>query len=194
MLLANSDLISRRPAQLYYSVLPFLPSNTYLARQYPTPRGCISVLTGRENSWTLSLFTLPGGTVTAFAPGGDMFAVGRKNGIHIYNSNGLLNSSIGTMSSMDYTPYFAAFTEDGGGVVVVSVDSDWFDPEVSYQIEKFDLVKQNGQICRTTPRDDRYPIKLSEYGSYVAFAEHKNRDTRICIWKTDGSDDISILS
>ncbi len=33
---------------------------------------------------------------------------------------------------------------------------------------------------------------MLEYGSYVAFAEHKNRDTWICIWQNDDSDDISI--
>src|SRR5260221_7182070 len=190
MLLANSDLISRHPAQLYYSVLPFLPCDTYLARQYPTPRGCISVLTGRENSWPPSLFTLPQGHVAAFAPSGNMFAVGREDEIQIYNaSNGLLNSSITTIST-DHIPCLAAFTEDGCRVVVVSSDQSY--PKVSYQIEKFDLVKQNRQIYRTTPHDDLYPLQLSEYGSYVAFAEHKNRDTRICIWKTDGGDDTSI--
>src|SRR5258708_3270865 len=116
MLLANSDIISRRPAQLYYSVLPFLPSDTYLARQYPVPRGCISVVTGRESSWPPSLFTLPWGCVAAFAPGGHMFAVGRWDGIHIYDaSNGLLNSSIRKMGSTDYYPCFAAFTENGCG-------------------------------------------------------------------------------
>src|SRR5258708_4263629 len=200
MLLANSDLISR-PAQLYYSVLPFLPSDTYLARQYPTPRGCISVRTGRENCWPPSLFTLSGGTVTAFAPGGHLFAVGREDGIHIYNaSNGLLNSSIRTTSSMDYTPYLATFTEAGCGVVVVSSECGVVnafsssDGKLSYQIEKFDLVKQNGQICRTTPRHDLYRLKLSEYGSYVAFADNEDRDTRICIWKTDDGEDIGIPS
>src|SRR5258708_21123662 len=194
MLLANSDLISRRPAQLYYGVLPFLPSDTYLARQYPISRGCISVLIGRENSWTPSLFMLPGGTVTAFAPGGRMFAVGREDGVHIYDaSTGLLNSSIRTMSSMKYTPYSAAFTEDECGVVVVSSVRSDGDRKRSCQIEKFELVKQNGRVCRTTPHDSRYPLILSECGSYVAFAEHKNNDTRICIWKTDGGDDISIL-
>ncbi len=122
-----------------------------------------------------------------------MLAVGREDGIHIYNaSNGLLNSSIRTMSSKDYTPYLAAFTEDECGVVVVSSHRSYPNLKFSYQVEKFDLVKQNGQICRITSPDDFYPLKLSEYGSYVAFAEHKNRDTRICIWKTDGGDDISI--
>src|SRR5258708_19895162 len=144
MLLANSDLISRHPAQLYYSVLPFLPSDTCLAR-YPTPRGCISVLTGRENSWLPTLFTLAWSledTVITFAPGGHMFAVGHEDGIHIYNaSNGLLNSSIGT-SCMGYRPLSAAFTEDGCGVVVVLHD-DWTD---RWKIERFDLVTQNSQI------------------------------------------------
>src|SRR5258708_2033681 len=188
MLLANSDLISWLPTQLYYSVLPFLPSDTYLSRQYSTPRGCISVLEGRENSWTLLLFTLPRGELTAFAPGGHMFAIGREDGIHIYNaSNGLLNRSI---SSMGYEPRLAAFTKDECGVVVVS--SEWSDHKVSYHIKKFDLVKQNSPICRTTPHNDRYPLELSEYGSYVAFAERKNMDARICIWRTDGGNDTSI--
>ena len=189
MLLANSDHISRCPTQLYYSVLPFLPSDTYLARKYPAPRGSISVVTGRESSWPPSLFTLPYGGVAAFSPGGRMFAVGREDGIHIYDaSNGLLNSSIRSMGSTDHSPFFAAFTEDGCGVVVVS--RDWKSSQrVSYRIETFDLVQQSGQICQTTPDDDDYPLKLSEYGSYVAFAR---RDARICIWKTDGGDDLSI--
>src|SRR5258708_8702225 len=186
MFLANSHIISRHPAQLYYSVLPFLPSDTYLARQYPAPTGCISVLTGRGNSWTSLLFKLPRG-VAAFAPGGHMLAVRCADRIHIYDaSNGLVNSSIRITGSTDDT-IAAAFTKDGFGVIVVSMQ-----PKFSFCIEKFDLVKRNGQICRTSPRDDRYPLKLSEYGSYVAFPELKDKDTRICIWKTDGSDDISI--
>src|SRR5258708_8534833 len=187
MFLANSHIISRHPAQLYYSVLPFLPSDTYLARQYPAPTGCISVLTGRGNSWTSLQFTLPRGRVAAFAPGSHMLAVRHEDEIHIYDaSNGLLNSSIRITGSA-YDTIAAAFTKDGFGVIVVSMQ-----PKLSYCIEKFDLVKRNGQISRTFPRDDRYPLKLSEYGSYVAFPEHKDEDTRICIWKTDGSDDISI--
>ncbi len=122
-----------------------------------------------------------------------MFVVGRQDGIDLYNaSNGLLNSSIIKPSSTDYryNPRFAAFTEDGCGIVVVSVK--WSRNVPYYRIEKFDL-KQNGQIYRTIPRDgaDSH-LKLSEYGSYVAVAEHKNKDIRIRIWKTDGSDDISI--
>ena len=195
MILANSDIISRHPAQLYYSALPFLPSDTYLARQYPAPRGCISVLAGRENSWTPILFTLPG-DVAAFAPGGHMITVGSEDGIQIYNaSNGLLNSSIERISSMDYIPCSAAFTEDGSGVVVVLKDQYLLphgNRKVSYQIEKFDLVKQSGRVWRTTQYNDWFPLKLSEHGSYIAFSEHENSDARICIWKTDGSDDISI--
>src|SRR5258708_35354876 len=98
MILANSDIISQYPSQLYYLALPFLPSDTYLARQYPTPRGCISFLTGQEDSWTPLLFTLPQG-MAAFAPGGHMVAVARiwtyGDKIQIYNaSNRLLDSSI----------------------------------------------------------------------------------------------------
>src|SRR5258708_34619231 len=186
MILANSDIISQYPAQLYYSALPFLPSDTYLARQYATPRGCISVVIGRENSWTPLLFMLPQG-VAAFAPGGHMVAVApwTAHKIQIYNaSNGLLDSSIKRISST--FPDLVAFTEDGSGVVVVSSDFGR-----SYEIEKFNLVKQSSHICRTTQLENR-SLKLSEYGSYVAFSEHKDRDTRVCIWKTDGSDDISI--
>src|SRR5258708_24788669 len=189
MILANSDVISRYPAQLYYSVLPLLPSDTYVARQYPTPRGCISVVSGRENSWSPLLFTLPEGKVAAFAPGGHMVAVISAEGIEIYNaSNGLLNSGVSTDIEFLHS---AAFTEDGSEVVVVSMEFTVFlPPQVSYRIAKFNLVKQTDQIWQTTPRDDRYPLTLSEYGSYVAFPEHQ--DSRICIQKTDGSDHISI--
>src|SRR5258708_9413915 len=189
MILANSDMISRYPAQLYYSALPFLPSDTYVARQYPTPRGCISVVSGRENSWSPLLFTLPEGKVAAFAPGGHMVAVISAEGIEIYNaSNGLLNSGVSTDIEFLHS---AAFTEDGSEVVVVSMEFTVFlPPQVSYRIAKFNLVKQTDQIWQTTPRDDRYPLTLSEYGSYVAFPEHQ--DSRICIQKTDGSDHISI--
>src|SRR5258708_10608784 len=79
-------------------------------------------------------------------------------------------------------PRCVGFTEEGCGGVVVSYGCE---------IEKFNLVKQSSQICRTTQLEKR-SLKLSEYGSYVAFSEHKDRDTRVCIWKTDASDDISI--
>src|SRR5258708_40327894 len=78
------------------------------------------------------------------------------------------------------------FTEDVSGVVV-----DFSRSGCPYEIEKFDLVKQSSQICRTAQLENT-SLKLSEYGSYVAFSEHKDRDTRVCIWKTDDSDDISI--
>src|SRR5258708_3621707 len=186
MILANSDMISRYPAQLYYSALPLLPSDAYVARQYPTPRGCISVASGRENSWTPLLFTLPHRSMAVFAPGGHMVAVISHEEIQIYNaSNGLLNSSIPHRSNPQHS---AAFAEDGSEVVVVS-ESGSVHP-VFYRIAKFNLVKQTGQNWQTTPRDDRYPLTLSEYGSYVAFPEHQ--DSRICIRKTDGSDHISI--
>src|SRR5258708_576015 len=195
MIVANSDLISRYPAQLYYSALPFLPSETYLARQYPIPRGGISVVTGRENSWTPLLFTLPqlGDVAAAFSPRGHMVAVASLPGvIQIHNaSNGLLNSSIRSISSARYHPSSAAFTKDGSGVVVVLSPSAWLVLEFSHQILKFNLVKQSGQICRT-PCSGHYPPKLSEYGSYVAFPESKNGDTWIRIRRTDGGEDISI--
>src|SRR5258708_32419133 len=74
MILANSDIISQYPSQLYYSALPFLPRDTYLARQYLTPRGCISVVAGQEISWTPVRFTLPRGAA-AFPPGGHLVVV-----------------------------------------------------------------------------------------------------------------------
>ncbi len=190
MILANSDMISRYPAQLYYSALPLLPSDTYVARQYPTLRGCISVVSGRENSWPPLLFTLPEGEAAAFTPGGHMVAVVSHGEIQIYNaSNGLLNSSISTDIGL---PHSAVFTEDGSEVVVVSEEHTpvFLRLRASYRIAKFNFVKQTGQNWQTTPRDDRYPLALSEYGSYIAFPEHQ--DSRICIRKIDGSDYISI--
>src|SRR5258708_8194157 len=97
------------------------------------------------------------------------FVVGREDGIDLYNaSNGLLNSSIRKPSSTDhrYSPRFAAFTEDGCGVVVVSVERS---RGVLYRrIEKFDLV-QHGQIYRTTPRGGAaYHLKLSEYEPHLS--------------------------
>src|SRR5258708_16635130 len=107
MILANSDMISRNPAQLYYSALPLLPSDTYVARQYPTPRGCISVVSGRENSWTPLLFTLPLGRTAVFAPGGHIVAVISHEEIQIYNSsNGLLNNSIPPIHLVPHPPPF----------------------------------------------------------------------------------------
>src|SRR5258708_23150339 len=181
MILANSDMISWYPAQLYYSALPFLPSDTYLARRYPTPRGCISVVAGRENSWTPLLFTLPQGAA-AFALGGHMVAVAPwtapdDDKIQIYNaSNGLLDSSIKRVSST--FPDLVAFTEDGSGVVVVSSDFGR-----SYEIEKFNLVKQSSHICRTTQLENR-SLKLSDYVSYVAFSELTGRHARLCVSNT----------
>src|SRR5258708_2511648 len=55
MILAYSDIISQCPTQLYYSLLPFLPSDTFLSRQYS---GSISILTDREKSWSPLLFRL----------------------------------------------------------------------------------------------------------------------------------------
>src|SRR5258708_38677859 len=140
MIVANSDLISRYPAQLYYSTLPFLPSETYLARRYPTPGGCISVVIGREKSWTPLLFTLPqlGDVAAAFSPGGHMVAVASVPGvIQIHNaSNGLLNNSIRSINYAHYHPSSAAFTKDGSGVVLVLFPSAWLVPEFFHQILK----------------------------------------------------------
>src|SRR5260370_8876426 len=97
MIIANSDLISWSPAHLYYSVLPFLPSDTYLAHRYPTPRGCISVLTGLQNSWPPSLFTFPLNkyNFVTYAPGGQSFAVVHQYGSDLLNAwNYCLHSSL----------------------------------------------------------------------------------------------------
>ncbi len=129
--------------------------------------------------------------MAAFAPGGHMIAVASEDQIQIYSAlYGLLNGSIGRISSTDYIPRLAAFTEDESGIVVVLSPLFWC-PESSYQIWKFNLVEGSGQMYLTAPREG-YPLRLSEYGSYIAFAEHKNKDTQICIWKTDGTDDVSI--
>ena len=55
MMLGHSDLISQYPTQVYYSVLLFLPSDTFLSCHYS---GRISILTGREKSWSPLLFRL----------------------------------------------------------------------------------------------------------------------------------------
>src|SRR5258708_16709242 len=55
MMLAYSDIISQYPTQVYYSVLPFLPSDTFLSCHYS---GRISILTVRETSWSPLLFRL----------------------------------------------------------------------------------------------------------------------------------------
>ena len=51
------------------------------------------------------------------------------------------------MGSTDYSPFFATFTEDECGVVVVLQDRE-SPQQVSYQIETFDLVQQSDLISQ----------------------------------------------
>src|SRR5258708_30047130 len=95
MMLAYSDIISEYPTQVYYSVLPFLPSDTFLSCHYS---GRISILTSREKSWSPLLFRLAKSfyrPLTFFMLDGCTLAVVSDDGIELYDaSNGLLNSSI----------------------------------------------------------------------------------------------------
>ena len=94
-----SNLISQYPTQLYYSVLPFLPSSTYLARHYPTHTSGNSILRGRDHSWSPFMFTLEGdsqgGIEIAFAPKGQMVALASEFRCDLFDAlNGLLLGSI----------------------------------------------------------------------------------------------------
>src|SRR5258707_13663193 len=93
MMLAYSDIISEYPTQVYYSVLPFLPSDTFLSCNYS---GRISILTSREKSWYPLLFRLakpfyPHRPLIFFTLDGCTLAVVSYDGIKLYDeSSGLL--------------------------------------------------------------------------------------------------------
>src|SRR5260221_413939 len=95
MMVAYSNIISQYPSQVYYSVLPFLPSDTFLSCHYS---GRISILTGREKSWSPLLFIMAKSfdfPLIFFTLDGCTLAVVSEDGIELYDTlNGLLNSSI----------------------------------------------------------------------------------------------------
>src|SRR5258708_2317090 len=194
MMLAYSDIISQTPTQLYYSVLPFLPSDTFLSGS-----GRISILTSREKSWSPVLFRL---TKRFFEPStfftldGHTLAVASDDGIDLYEaSSGLLNSSIEMPVDRGNRrhPLQGMFTADGSQVFVLFFS--WRDGEVYYGIQHYDLARQNVQVHRIPLEkhiaDDL--IRLSGDGSYVVFPEPEASNTRICIQRIHGGDHASVF-
>src|SRR6266436_360813 len=124
MMLAYSDIISEYPTQVFYSVLPFLPSDTFLSCHYS---GHISILTGQETSWSPLLFRLAksfSDPLISFTLDGCTLAVVSDDGIELYDaSNGLLNSSI-KMPEDKYwrTPQQSVTIADGFLIVAPSTE------------------------------------------------------------------------
>src|SRR6266436_8705233 len=200
MMLAYSNIISQYPTQVYYSVLPFLPSDTFLSHQYSCD---ISILTGGEKSWSPLLFRLAKSfyyPLTFFPLDGCTLAVVSDNGIELYDAlNGLLNSSIKMPGNTMYwrIPLQAITIADGSQVLVLFTkrrERDE-DEEVYYGIQHYDLAKQNVQLhqIHLEKRITHDLIRLSGDGSYIVFAEPETLNTRICIQWIHGGDDASVL-
>ena len=199
MMMGWSNLISQYPTQLYYSVLPFLPSGTYLARHYPTHTSGISILRGRDQSWSPLMFTLTGNArlanKAAFAPKGQIVALASYIGLDLFDAlSGLLLSSIVAPGPDSGFPYGATFNADGSEVIVTLPLS-----ESRYMhVVKYNVTRQSGRVLRTLTRDDHHWVTLSEGGSYVATPEFTSTESRILrirgirIWRTDGGDDTFI--
>src|SRR5258708_7513202 len=196
MMLAYSHIISEYPTQLYYSVLPFLPSDTFLSHHYS---GRISILTGQEKSWSPLLFRLAESfhvySVIFFALDGCTLAVvsDGASGLQLCDaSNGLLNSSIEMPTHTDRRmPLQAVFTVDGSQVLVLftSVTGG-----IYYGIQHYDLARQNVRLHRI-PLEKRIEndlIRLSGDGSYVVFPEPEMSNTRICIQRIHVGDHASV--
>src|SRR5260221_5722364 len=151
MILAYSNIISQYPTQVYYSVPPFLPSDTFLSRQYSCD---ISILTGGEKSWSPLLFSLAKSfdyPLFFFPLDGCTLAVVSDDGIELYDAlNGLLNSSIKMPGNIMYwrIPLQAITIADGSQVFVLftkrRVGDE--DEEVYYGIKHYDLAKQNVRL------------------------------------------------
>src|SRR5258708_7835369 len=195
MLLAYSDIISQYPTQVYHSVLPFLPSDTFLSRQYSCG---ISILTGGEKSWSPLLFRLAKSfylPMVFFTLDGCTLAVVSDDGIKLYDAlNGLLNSSI-KMPEVKYMriPLQAITTADGSQVLVLFTKRG--DEEVYYGIQHYDLAKQNVQLhqIHLEKRIANDLIRLTGDGSYIVFPEPETSNTRICVQQIHGGDDASVL-
>src|SRR5260221_9127303 len=194
MLLAYSDIISQYPTQVYYSVLPFLPSDTFLSRQYSCG---ISILTGGEKSWSPVLFRLEKSfhrPLFFFTLDGCTLAVVSEDGIELYDAlNGLLNSSI----KMPWDKYWriplqAITIVDGSQVLVLFTEMR---DKVYYGIQHYDLAKQNVQLrqIHLEKRIANDLIRLSGDGSYIVFPESETSNTRICVQRIHGGDDASVL-
>ena len=208
MMVTYGNMISEYPTQLYYSVLPFLPSNTHLSRQYA---GRISIMIGRENSWSPLLFILPryyGDPAICFSPDGDTLAVATDGRIDLYDaSNGLLNGRIAMPPDSEYwcEPLQAMFTADGSNVFVLfrrrkniphkKYRRHFYEAgDRSYGIQTYNLAKQNAQLHLIPEKAGiRHSLlQLSGDGSYVVYPAHSLFDTRICIWQINSGDYTSI--
>ena len=195
-----SKLISQYPTQLYYSVLPFLPSDTYLAHHYPTHTGGISILRGRDRSWSPLLFTLARETPSykpAFAPKGQMVALASFSGIDLFDGlSGLLLSNMVAPEPSNILSHYicgATFSADASEVIVTRY---WEFGVARYcDVVKYSVTRQIGQVHRTAlvTEDDMLLIPLSEGGSYVAFPDFAESESRIRIWRTHGGDDTFVL-
>ena len=194
MMVAWSGVISQYPTQLYHSVLPFLPSDTYLSRRYPTQTGGISILRGRHRTWSPLLFTLTTDShdyETAFAPKGQMLALAYLSRIDLFDAlSGLPLISIVRPEPRDSDLDFefvcgATFNASMSEVIVAR---SWKSDNVEYcDVIKYNVTRQIGRVQRTAPvLTDSPPIQLSEGGSYLAFL-HSEREIRI--WRTDGEDE-----
>src|SRR5258708_5941006 len=197
MMLAYSDIISRYPTQVYYSVLPFLPSDAFLSCHYS---GRISILTSGEKSWSPLLFRLAKSfyrPLIFFTLNGCTLAVVSHDGIELYDaSNGLLNSSI-KMPEDQYgrTPLQSVTTADESQVLVLFSKDTEPRAEDYYGIQHYDLAKQNVQLHQIHLEKEitNDLIRLSGDGSYIVFAEPETLNTRICIQRIHGGDDASVL-
>ncbi len=156
MMLAYSDIISQYPTQVYYSVLPFLLSDTFLSHHYS---GHISILTSQETSWSPLLFRLAKShcPLIFFTLNGCTLAVVSDDGIKLYDaSNRLLNSSI-KMPKHKYwqMPLQAITTVDGSQVLVLFTKEQVGGALAKkkkqakggyYGIQHYNLAKQNVQL------------------------------------------------
>src|SRR5258708_4551000 len=192
MMLAYSDIISEYPTQVYYSVLPFLPSDTFLSCHYS---GRISILTSREKSWSPLLFRLAKSfycPLIFFTLDGCTLAVVSDDGIELYDaSNGLLNNSIKMPEDKDQrTPLQGVTTADGSQVLVLFAERRY--EGVYYGIQHYDLAKQSVQLHQIhwhlEKRIANDLIRLSGDGSYIVFAEPETSNTRICVQRIHGGD------
>ena len=198
-MLAWSTLLSQYPTQLYYSVLPFLPSDTYLARHYPTHTSGISILRGRDRSWSPLLFTLranswyPGIT---FAPKGQVVALASLSRLDLFDArSGLpLSSIVGPERTGSYLPHVCGATFNADASEVIVARSQTLQHGYAHcDVVKYNVTRQIGWVHRWAL--GKYAkFQLSEGGSYVAFDDSTGLSGRgIRIWRTDGGDDIFIM-
>ena len=198
MIAAWSGVISWYPTQLYYSVLPFLPTKSLLARHYPSHDRGISVLMGRDNSWAPLLFKLKRSDEVAFSPKCLTMALANFYEVELYDAlSGLLLGTIVereplTSGSRRWHVMGAAFTSNTFEVVVAQ---HWEEGEDSYcEVVKYNIARQSRQVHRTTRVENESwnLIRLSGDGSYVVVPESTQSERRLCIWKTDGGEDTFI--